>query len=57
LWKEFLVSVVTIAVVFGFLCCALIIRMIGLRQERRDLRVLPVRPARAAQARRAMMDE
>ncbi|MBF6094468.1 hypothetical protein IU438_08820 [Nocardia cyriacigeorgica] len=50
-------SVVTIAVVFGFLCCALIIRMIGLRQERRDLRVLPVRPARAAQARRAMMDE
>ncbi|WP_171049971.1 hypothetical protein [Nocardia cyriacigeorgica] len=50
-------SAVTLVVVFGFLCCALILRMISLRQERRHLRVLRVVPARAAQARRAMMDE
>ncbi|MBF6436175.1 hypothetical protein [Nocardia cyriacigeorgica] len=50
-------SAVTVAVVFGFLCCALILRMISLRQEGRHLRVLRVRPARAARAPRAMMDE
>ncbi|WP_280480051.1 hypothetical protein [Nocardia cyriacigeorgica] len=46
-------SAVTVAVVFGFLCCALLIRMIGLRQ----LRVVRVRPMRAVRAPRAMMDE
>ncbi|BDT88317.1 hypothetical protein GV791_00105 [Nocardia cyriacigeorgica] len=50
-------SAVTVAVVFGFLCCALLIRMIGLRQQRRQLRVVRVRPMRAVRAPRAMMDE
>ncbi|WP_158607882.1 hypothetical protein [Nocardia panacis] len=48
-------SVVTVAVLVGFVACALIIRVLGARISHR-----PPRPALARQetrARRAMMDE
>ncbi len=48
---------VTVAVVLGFLCCALTIRMVGMRQDRRRPRAVRVRTYRGSVATRAMMDE
>jgi hypothetical protein len=48
---------VTVAVILSFVCCALAIRMIGMRQERQRLRVVRAHPYRASATIRAMMDE
>ncbi|MFE3443784.1 hypothetical protein ACFXNW_12190 [Nocardia sp. NPDC059180] len=50
-------SAVTVVVVLGFVCCALAIRVIGMRQDRQRSRVVRVHPYRASAPTRAMMDE